>query len=58
MDVPDNLGFLYRPVEAGLLPPAAWLNPRYDLNDFADANEWLDVRDENRFRIQQAMEKK
>jgi hypothetical protein len=45
-------GYLLRPIHAGFASFEALHRTELDLNDFAEMNEYLDVLDENRSRMQ------
>lgn len=47
----DGMAYLLRPVHAGFMSLEAIHRTDLDLNDFADANEFLDIQHENQARM-------
>ena len=56
--MPIEEGWLLRPVESGMCRYESLVDGTLDLADIARMNEFLDVRDENRFRAQEAANRK
>lgn len=50
------MDLLARPVLQKLLPYSAIDDLAYDLSQFVEANEWLDVEAENQARVRKALE--
>jgi hypothetical protein len=52
--MPDGEGFLWRPILAGVMREADMHDSEVDLARFGDANDALDVKDENDRRLTEA----
>jgi hypothetical protein len=49
--MPDDENWLWRPVLEGIVRYESMISTELDLNDWANMNDALDVRDENRRRL-------
>jgi hypothetical protein len=54
LSIPDGGNFLARPVLNGLCKYESLIDGTLGLDDLAEMNEWLDVRDENDARAEEA----
>lgn len=51
MNLPDEMNYLARPVLNGLCRYESLIDGTLSLDDVAEMNEWLDVKDENDSRL-------
>jgi hypothetical protein len=56
--MPDAMGYLLRPIHAGMMSMESIHRTELDLNDFADANDFLDILHENQSRLTRWQEAK
>ena len=56
--MPDDMDWLYQPVDRGWCKYESLIDCTLDLGDIADINDAIAVRDENEARAQEAAEKK
>jgi hypothetical protein len=51
VDSGTEIDYLLRPIEAGMICFERLHDTVLDLNDFADANDYLDAKAENEYRL-------